>query len=455
MSPFYLALLHLACVGEPPSENGPEATTQPPLQADGDLDSAEELEPSAELCDDGLDNDRDGLTDASDPDCPLAGETATSVADVTVEGTGRAVLDVDGDGVKDLLYRERVEGTNPYRAIDWQGNALSFYLMPPDEKSLSLSGDLTGDGIEDWFTTEWSMEDGTGVVEIFAGPLTGYEDAAPAHIWGQPDMEVGMLHAVPDLDADGSPDLLAVYGEPGGGLYLLSSSNADGTNIGDEHIAYLENDAAGYLGAAVETGDLDGDGVSELVVWDRDWPEPFYNQLGRLLIIPSTVTGDLPVSDAAEAVLVSETVTYRAIRDFAVVEDLTGDGLDDLLVALAMDGAVLLEGSALLGELGMDDMTAAAHTRYTPSWVSGVAAAGDVDGDGRGDVALDLGDDGDFGENRVVLYVEASGGSLAESEATLSVASAWSFSGGFDADSDGLAELVFAEANSLFLFYGR
>jgi hypothetical protein len=222
---------------------------------------------------------------------------------------GLAAGDLNGDGVTDIVLgayghdREAkgderiggvwvVEGREPEFPLD---NALddaeAFVegVIGEDQTwfgaALLSPGDLDGDGYDElvvggpWFDRE---EDGpeAGAVWVFSGSGDGVLAAtatdAALTVLGEAswDWFGGRLAASPDLDGDGSPELLvsADAADPGGhhsagAVYIVPSGLAGGTiEAGELDLIITGSATNDRLGASLAAGDLDADGLPDLLI---------------------------------------------------------------------------------------------------------------------------------------------------------------------------------------------
>lgn len=195
------------------------------------------------------------------------------------------------------------------------------------------------------------------------------------------------LLGVGDIDGDGLDDVL-VSGQPDedrGKAWLVLGKNLSGSmSLDDADIVLTgeaEGDKAGWTTAA---GDLDGDGVPDLIVG-----APNARDSGAVYIIyGSGLTADLELGDAD---VILEGAGSNSSAGSAVASgDLDGDGKDDLLVgASGGAGSVHVVLGSQLGSVS--SLADAAYTLTGTGDSDGVGrtvALGDVDGDGRDDLIV-------------------------------------------------------------------
>ena len=456
------------------------------VQQAGDcMDNKAEVNPAAAaVCDDGLDNDCDGLGD-----CGFApgGEVAVSdswstslLANNGVQATGAlAAGDLDGDGRVDLLVGApemsggdggvalllgpHIKGTT----LD-QGLMLTGQAKEKSEAGAALAvGYFNGDEHLDVAVGSPGDSKNKGAVQLLFGPITEGVDlggSAPANLFGAEEGDLtGSTVVTLDWDYDGVEDLL--IGAPGansiksgtayddsGAVYLLSGPILTSSPLEDSRRGVLtfgaEEDAA--LGTALaDAGDLDGDGYTELIA-GMPGRVTGSSSSGTQKYGEAVIFASLYLQNAVDlggyksyAFRGSTSATASFARTVAGVGDVNGDGYPE--VALSAPGGTgfvhVLDGYLLSPmDGGAEDVADYRLVLLTGSsgaqLGASVAGLGDLDGDGKAELVV--GAPGYDGGKGATLYFMGAGlsGSLDEADAAALIYG--------DSTSDGLGAAVIA-----------
>lgn len=206
-------------------------------------------------------------------------------------------------------------------------------------------------------------------------PTTSYSFMWEFFVRNRPAVRDSSYGTVPDINGDGLADLL-VGGNPGGVTAYLGTADGgiSGTTTGSNYPC--DGRRCGY--SLASAGDLDGDGLPEVVVGnsgtlDRIHLLRWEGRTGRLEEIREV----LQIPDAGSF---GESVSSAG--------DFNGDGYADMIVGAA-GRAYLIRGNRNLNTLSLD-RSISTVTADDPVEITGrsVAGGGDINADGFADVII-------------------------------------------------------------------
>ncbi len=236
-------------------------------------------------------------------------------------------------------------------------------------------GDVDGDGVPDLGVPSRLSEDGRISVFSGAGVDTSTPPLAQLTFPYPPD-----LSGVGDLDGDGLAELVTVDSS----VYRLwSGASLRGALSLADSTSDVENQ--GSDGALVRVGDLDGDGREDLLL---------DTSFGPRILPGALLLGDEPFR--AEHAFFPSHLELPKVHT-SVLGDVDGDGLVDVMSSVGRrsgyDGPVevyLLSGRDLASGVTLDEDDAFAHLSLEGTYAAVVEGVGlgDLDGDGLGEAVI-------------------------------------------------------------------
>ena len=320
--------------------------------------------------------------------------------------------DMNGDGFVDLVAGAPLDtvlgGPADAGVVFWIPGAAGLPVTRPMWEvdgsaapegfagAVALVGDVDGDGPSEILVAApyatASGEEHAGRVALY-GPARG---PAATPIWERDGSTAGERFGIAvagagDVDADGFADLLvtAADGEgddswPGRVLLLRGGPGAPS----DEPAwSFSAPEGSGErLGAALAGGgDVDGDGRDDVLLGCPGWDHGSEDR-GRALLFRGTETGLEPAPSWSAVGATAEAAFGASVA----IGEVNGDGYADVVIGApgtdSVSGSVSLYLGSPSGLGDRADWTATFSAGHL--WGAAVAAVGDVDGDGFGDVVV-------------------------------------------------------------------
>jgi hypothetical protein len=273
--------------------------------------------------------------------CFLPGGREVTSARIVPFTTGQwgietACGDLDGDGVDEILA---APGPSPayaphIRAFERLGRPLPggdlLAFAHAGYGARIACGDMDGDGLD-----ELAVSPGPGPAYGSTIVLYRYDASMPG--WGRlsgvppflaygPTVRGGAMPAIGDLDGDGIAELVTAPGaQPSNGSHIRGWSVVQGGVIPLPQVNFLAYTPGVGYGAVAACGDLDGDGRDELIT--APGPGPGYGPHIRVWQLNSTLGGVVLVAE----MLADIPGQGRGAR--IACGDLDGDGRDELVVS--------------------------------------------------------------------------------------------------------------------------
>ena len=294
----------------------------------------------------------------------------------------------------------------------------------PDEWlgwSVAPLGDPDEDGLPDLAAgaPTWLADDGgTGRVLL---ACSGAEEPASLTGLGADAGELGWsLAGGQDVDGDGIPDLLV--GSPGASRAWFFRGTAGSCDLQDP-IALVGPEGSAAGSAVALAGDVDNDGHVDLLIGAPELDENGTDSGGAYLLLQAPggdeALQDMGTESLPGTVLLGDAAGDEAGGAVAAAGDVNGDGYDDILVGAAryngeyqdMGAAYLVWGPVPSGECDLED-GGVTFLGEAPGDHAGtaVAAAGDVNGDGLGDLLIGANEQDAGGLSRGAVYLVYGGG---------------------------------------------
>lgn len=335
--------------------------------------------------------------------------------------------DVDGDGFADLLIAlgsgettylvfggQRLTGDVDLRALAAAGRAAIFqtpttssFISPPF-RNIAAIPDATGDGQRDLVIGHWPSQDQHGAVYLVRGQADRFSGATitlpppspplpegpvaavfvdPSHI-----LDLGTLVAGGDLDGDGISDL----------VILGSAADEYLVFYGPFHGVLTPADASavifgttGALGISLAVADVDQDSFADILIEEDASFDVGQSAVRIFPGGPTRLQGVFGMADAPRTVTVSH-VGDNGSATIGIGGDVDGDGHPDLVVGDRFAGMVnegrarLVRGPIRESSFLADDapwISGDVNDAFNPGFAKEISL-GDFNGDGFADIAV-------------------------------------------------------------------
>jgi len=320
--------------------------------------------------------------------------------------------DLDQDGVADLVVASQLQGSGTTASValfpggpggpgaptwTWVPSVADTYLSAVD-----LAGDVDGDGYSDLLVGV--RENGPGGprrIGLFRGepgglgPLPLWIAEVPVTLASPSSIVALALAGLGDLNQDGYDDFavgLSADGAPQAEQGLVEVFLGSPMPACPPVRRLTGAKAHAGFGASLDGGDVDGDGFADLLVGSRTPPATSPPSVAEAHLF---LGGADPPGPLADWLHEPDAVATRLGERVAVPGDLDGDGFDELAVSAphlpiepGVTGELRLFYGTAAGPPGTPDATTAGGRFSTSGYATDVAGAGDVDGDGLGEVLV-------------------------------------------------------------------
>jgi|GEM_PF-3351369 len=313
-------------------------------------------------------------------------------------GRSTAIVgDINGDNFVDLaiaaeMAADTATGAIPgkvYIFLGREGAPLSLLELPDiilqgeehqDWFGYTISGgDFNGDDYSDIIVISqgWWRANYPGKLYLYLGsetiddiPDLTFSPQTNERFWNQ-----GPTTFVGDINGDGYDDIASPISSGGAGHVLLFYGGSDPDLVPDDTLIM----GVGYRPRVGYGGDINGDGIDDLLVGDRYTAD----DSGKVHIF---LGGD-PFPNTPDTVITGNYNRHWFGRNLAILGDINADGFDDFGIAGALEGASSLYGCHVYygSEDGIYEEVALLYDASQDDYGNALLGAGDINFDGYDD----------------------------------------------------------------------
>lgn len=355
------------------------------------------------------------------------GLSVASAGDMNGDGYSDVIVGAPGDGDgKTFIFHGSASGINTVPVITLQ---LPVPSSPPFTAyygfSVSSAGDVNGDGYSDIVISAAFFNNGQigeGAFCTYYGSPTGVVDANNLIESNQVSAQMGFsVSSAGDVNGDGFSDLII------GAISYSNGQSAEGAafiyhgfpdTLSTSYLARLDDadmTGANFGRSVASAGDVNGDGFSDVIVGADAFMDGANFNEGRAYIYFGSLNG-LP---ATPSQILDDANQAGALYGVSVASagDVNGDGFSDVIIGayrydfgiFSQNGRVFIHYGSPAGVSVTPDRELSSSFADDAFFGRSVAGAGDLNGDGYGDIII-----GAYGESSgtgaaYIFYGSASG----------------------------------------------